>query len=499
MPPASAVSGAEFLIEFDGSFEGWRALARRAVLAGVAPSQISWAPPDAAQSSLFSEHRVLPPPEPGAQLRVPRRYVEQARRASCHSSRARWDLFYRLLWRISRGAPDLIDDAPDRDVSKLRKLDAEVRRDCHKMKAFVRFRRLEDDEGEAWIAWHKPDHSIGRLVAAFFQDRFAPMRWSILMPNESLHWDTQRLRFGQGAQRSDAPASDELESLWRDYYRAIFNPARVKVAAMKAEMPMKHWSTLPEAQDIAVLLREAPARVARMVEHQHKDATPWLPQHRDVASLTAARPLCMGCARRCGEVREARNDERWPPFIGSAAAKVICVAAESTEGEHVGRVFARLREELGTLGIRPEDVSLTFAMKQQSASPTKAGELAKHVTACRPWLLAELQTAPSAHVLALGPLVARSVLGRHVAPAEAVGRQWEGFGMRAVWVIDGVRELSRGACEVQTPDSTSGPRVAHPERAGLDPRWSRTSTTLQALANAMTSKRVVSGDCETSR
>ena len=36
--------------------------------------------------------------------------------------------------------------------------------------------------------------------------------------------------------QSAAPAADALEDIWRDYYALIFNPARVKVKAMKAEM-----------------------------------------------------------------------------------------------------------------------------------------------------------------------------------------------------------------------------------------------------------------------
>jgi hypothetical protein len=62
------------------------------------------------------------------------------------------------------------------------------------------------------------------------------------------------------------PDSDVVEDQWRTYYGAIFNPARVKIEAMRAEMPKKYWKNLPEAQDIAPLLAGAEARVERMRE-----------------------------------------------------------------------------------------------------------------------------------------------------------------------------------------------------------------------------------------
>jgi hypothetical protein len=40
---------------------------------------------------------------------------------------------------------------------------------------------------------------------------------------------------------SEAPKEDHLEDLWRDYYRATFNPAGIKLKAMKREMPVRHW------------------------------------------------------------------------------------------------------------------------------------------------------------------------------------------------------------------------------------------------------------------
>jgi len=71
------------------------------------------------------------------------------------------------------------------------------------------------------------------------------MRWSILTPGRSAHWDGESLTFTDGIDKSKAPSEDKVEALWLTYYGNIFNPARVKVHAMLAEMPKKYWRNLP--------------------------------------------------------------------------------------------------------------------------------------------------------------------------------------------------------------------------------------------------------------
>ena len=44
----------------------------------------------------------------------------------------------------------------------------EVRRDIHKMRAFVRFREVAGANEPRFVAWFEPDHHIVRANAAFF-------------------------------------------------------------------------------------------------------------------------------------------------------------------------------------------------------------------------------------------------------------------------------------------------------------------------------------------
>jgi probable DNA metabolism protein len=132
---------------------------------------------------------------------------------------------------------------------------ASVRHDQHRMTAFVRFRVVPDVDAELYIAWYEPRHRILRRTSTFFIDRFRNMRFSILTPDLTLHWDRRVERFAPALPRKDACSEDAVEDWWRRYYGAMFNPARSSPRPMQRHMPKHFWRDLPEAAIIASLTR----------------------------------------------------------------------------------------------------------------------------------------------------------------------------------------------------------------------------------------------------
>ena len=253
----------------------WRDAARALLAAAVPPEAVIWrAGDDAAGGAddLFapasgSDARPEGPGTPPA--RVPRAFLALVADVVPHRDEHRFALLYRVSWRLARGGERaLLEDRTDDDVHALERMAKAVRRDRHKMTAFVRFRRLADGaEGvERYAAWFEPEHRICRSTADFFVRRFATMAFSIFTPDESVHWDTERLAFGPPAARRDAPDDEAMEALWCEYYASIFNPARLKVGAMRAEMPKKYWRNLPEAALIPALVRGAGGRTGAMLD-----------------------------------------------------------------------------------------------------------------------------------------------------------------------------------------------------------------------------------------
>lgn len=240
----------------------WRTAARRLLSDGVPPVAVQWITAGE-QASLFADAAV-PLDVPAAAVRVPRRLVALADMALLHRDPERFALLYGLLWRINRGERGLLDDPADPQVRRAEGLERAVQRDIHHMTAFLRFREITGEE--RFVGWFEPAHHSVEAAAPFFAGRFPAMRWSILTPDRCAHWDGSTVSFTPGVARAAAPDADSLDDLWRTYYAATFNPARVNPAVLQTNMPRRYWHNLPEAPLIPALIAEAAARTQGMVE-----------------------------------------------------------------------------------------------------------------------------------------------------------------------------------------------------------------------------------------
>ena len=422
-------------IVLDGSLQGWRAHARALVASGASPEEVQWVDllrgGSAGAGGLFAPPDPTPlPSEPGPELMVPRAFARHAGTAACHRSPEVWPLLYRLLHRIVAGERQLLDDPLDPDIAALTRLEKAVRRDAHKMHAFVRFRRVEDPSargGERFVAWYQPSHLIVEREAGFFRERFPSMDWSILTPDRCAHWDGAAVRFTPGAPRDHAPDHDELEEMWCSYYASIFNPARVKLKAMAAEMPRKFWPTLPETAQLPRLLADVPRRLEEMARTSRRaadSAHPFVPQDGGLDRLRGALSGCEGCELH-------RNGTRPVPGEGSPDAKVVLLGEQPGDTEEregrpfVGPAGALLRRLFTDAGLDERDLYLTNAVKhfrhevQPSGSPPEGRgkrrihkrPTTQHSSRCQPWLDAELQHIQPRVLVSLGTTALRSIHG----------------------------------------------------------------------------------------
>jgi uracil-DNA glycosylase family protein len=286
------------------------------------------------------------------------------------------------------------------------------------MRAFVRFRELADGDGASrFVAWFEPEHHIVRANAGFFVRRFAQMRWSILTPQESLHWDGERLDVGPGATRAEAPGGDPLEASWKAYYAAIFNPARLKLGAMLAEMPKKYWANLPEAELIPELVAGAQARTQAMLA---AGAAPTLERLRAEAARCTLCPLH-------GPATQTVFGE------GPADARLMLVGEQPGDQEDLaGRPFVGpagqlLDRALAEAGIDRARAYVTNAVKHfkhelRGKRRIHATPSAEDIEACRWWLGHELDLVRPALVVMLGASAARALTGRAVTIGRERGR-----------------------------------------------------------------------------
>ena len=408
-------------------FDFWRERARALVQCDVPPDRIAWIEPGGS-GDLFAhgERRAPVPDDPNRPVRANKRFVQLARNAARHSDPDRFALLYRLLWRLQSNGK-LLEDRTDDDVRRLEELDKAVRRDSHKMHAFVRFRMMRDDAGdEHYVAWFEPDHHIVRANAGFFKRRFANMKWSILTPKGTLHWDGTTMREGPPARREDAPAGDPTEDLWRTYYASIFNPARLKVGAMLKEMPKKYWKNMPEAALIPELVAGAQARESHMVE---AGSAGFFGEFEDRPETLPAIDKAIHECRKCpiGQL-----DNQAVMGEGPADAALMIVGEQPGDQEdQQGRPFVGpagqvLNDHLERAGIERRGIYVTNAVKhfkyvQRGKRRLHQSPTAKEIDVCRWWNEAERAIVKPKLVLALGASAARGLLGKTVSISKARG------------------------------------------------------------------------------
>ena len=337
-----------------------------------------------------------------------------------HSAPERFALLYKALWRIDRKEGEPLSQA-DPLGRRLNLLAKNVGRDIHKMHAFVRFRECSSDTSRRrFAAWFEPEHNTLEPGSAFFAKRFTDMDWMIATPMLTAHFQDGTLSFGPADLRPDLP-EDASEALWATYFANIFNPARVKLDAMRSEMPKKYWKNLPETRLIPEMLKDAEARVQRMrdagssaarpgaaiISTRYRNAmpnVPDLPETLKVAQMAAA-----GC-RRCG-LCEAATQTVWGEGAPDAALMIVGEQPgdrEDLEGRpFIGPAGQMLRQSMLLVGIDPAKVWLTNSVKHFKFTPRGKKRLHQspdraEIDHCRWWLGLELGFVQPRVTLALG-------------------------------------------------------------------------------------------------
>jgi probable DNA metabolism protein len=409
---------------------GFRRAVRVLIAEAVPPEAVAWT---SGEPGLFGAGTIDQAPP----VRLPRRLAELIQEVVPHRDPERYALLYDVIWRSLYGNRDLVEVASDPAVHRLELMRKAVRRDIHKMHAFLRFRHIEGEElvekEERYVAWFEPEHFILETAAPFFVDRFRSMAWSILTPIGSAHWNRETLRFGPPGARGDAPERDGFEEGWRGYYESAFNPARTNPKLMRQHMPQKYWKNLPEAVAIPALVRSASSRVEAMLDQEPTMPTKKVPEGALAAMLDqgpktldelnaiirATEPLVPGATQAVvgegppdagivfvGEQPGDEEDVKGRPFIGPA-----------------GRLLDRA---MGEAGMDRSRVYVTNAVKhfkfeQRGMRRIHQKPTAGEVSHYRPFLMRELELIQPKLVVALGGTAVLALTGKNIPITRARG------------------------------------------------------------------------------
>ena len=408
-----------------GTVAAWRSEARALAAAGVPAEGVLWQV--GAGTDLFAGASA--PVAAGITLRLPAAAISSIETALCHSDPERFARAYDIVLRLSQGRLRW-GDRSDPGLHRLLAQEKAVRRDIHKMHAFVRFREVTppDAPRRAFAAWFEPEHLVTEAATPFFARRFGDMDWLIATPLVTARFEAGHLTHEETQARPPA-LDDDAEALWRTYFASIFNPARLMVSAMTSQMPKKCWKNLPEAELIPDLIRTAPARAAAM-----QAALPTLPAPH-VERLKPRRPDLAASVTPEGFKAALDACRRCP--IGACASQAVAgqgplpaplMIVGEQPGDHedlAGQPFVGPAGQLfdacaAKAGLDRKAAYVTNAVKHFKFTPRGKSRLHKRperdeIATCRWWLDLERDWVKPRLIVAMGATAAEALTGSGAA------------------------------------------------------------------------------------
>jgi len=145
-------------------------------------------------------------------------------------------------------------------------------------------------------------------------------------------------------------------------------------------------------------------------------AAPWVPHTHDLVQIRAAAPNCHGCELYAHATQVVFGE-------GPSNSKVVMVGEQPGDEEDrrghpfVGPAGRLLNKAMQETGLDRENVYVTNAVKhfkftERGKRRLHAKPNATEITACRPWLEAELTSIGPELIVCLGATAAQSLMGR---------------------------------------------------------------------------------------
>ncbi|MEO6150336.1 MAG: TIGR03915 family putative DNA repair protein [Mucilaginibacter sp.] len=147
------------------------------------------------------------------------------------------------------------EDYGNRHVMRVSEMVRMVRREKHRMEAFVRFQKLQDGTFYSAV---EPDFNVLPLLIRHFKNRYADQKWIIydIKRRYGIHYDlhdTQfiSMDFNESHQAGNVIAAfteDEsvYQQLWKNYFKSVNIPSRKNMKLHIRHIPKRYWKHLPE-------------------------------------------------------------------------------------------------------------------------------------------------------------------------------------------------------------------------------------------------------------
>ncbi len=146
------------------------------------------------------------------------------------------------------------EDYGNKYVMRVSEIVRMVRREKHRMEAFIRFQELRD---KTYYSAIEPDFNVLPLLIKHFRNRYADQKWIIydIKRSYGLYYDLHEtqyisLDFATINPGNVISAYDDNEAvyqeLWRNYFTSVNIPARKNTKLHLRHVPKRYWKHLTE-------------------------------------------------------------------------------------------------------------------------------------------------------------------------------------------------------------------------------------------------------------
>ncbi len=173
--------------------------------------------------------------------------------------RKAWLVNFRLLVQIFKGNHQLLKNYGNQDSLYFSDILKKVSRERHRMKAFIRFQK---DDQDVYSAIIDPDFNVLPLITSFFQNRYADQQWIIfdVRRNYGYHYDLQKVHEiipTIATEQNEAltlPINLDVKEpffqlLWKTYFQSTNIESRKNLKLHIQHVPKRYWKYLVEKQN----------------------------------------------------------------------------------------------------------------------------------------------------------------------------------------------------------------------------------------------------------
>jgi probable DNA metabolism protein len=168
-------------------------------------------------------------------------------------------LIYDFVRKLMASSIDISDNFGDDTVLQLHQIKKKIGREVHRMHAFVRFQRTQDD---IYYAVIEPDFNVLPLLPDHFEKRYPAQQWLIydVRRRYGIYYDQHKTEFvsfanDQALQYRQLPADMmaeqevEYQVLWKSYFDSVNIKERKNPKLHLQHVPRRYWKYLSEKRE----------------------------------------------------------------------------------------------------------------------------------------------------------------------------------------------------------------------------------------------------------